>query len=450
MPTNRPLRQRLEVKYAPSPDRRIRASLLRTLVLLAVLSSTAQLAGCTDTEAKRGSGAELTESAAVDSVESAAPVQAEDPGEEMPPPALPPAPETVSPVAKPLPADTSRAGGQTDGKSAVAVEPSGGAVGGERAAGAEESDETVEIAGEAGIAAADTSAVKASAPKYRAGEDPDFAARMGWPVESPEPLPGALLPHSRIIAYYGNPLSKRMGILGQYPPEEMLERLDQAVAEWAAADPETPVIPALHLIAVVAQADSGPAGKYRLRMRDTLIERVAEWAETRNALVFLDVQVGLSTLQEELPRLAKFLQRPNFHLGIDPEFSMKDGTPPGKKIGTFDAADINYATEFLAGLVREHEIPPKVLVVHRFTRRMVTNSRDIQLRPEVQVVMHMDGWGAPWLKRDSYRDYIVREPVQYAGFKIFYNHDQREEGWRIMSPADVLRLRPIPVYIQYQ
>jgi hypothetical protein len=273
---------------------------------------------------------------------------------------------------------------------------------------------------------------------------------MGWPVIGPEPLPGAILPDRRVVAYYGNPLSRRMGVLGEYDPEEMLERLDRAVAEWEAADPETPVVPALHLVAVVAQADSGPSGRYRLRMRDSLIEQVAEWAETRDALVFLDVQVGLATLEEELPRLRKFLQRPNFHLGIDPEFSMKDGTPPGRKIGTFDAVDIDYATELLADLVREHDIPPKIRVVHRFTRRMVTNASEITLRPEVQIVMDMDGWGAAWLKRDSYRDYIVREPVQFAGFKIFYHNDVRQEGWKLMTPEDMMRLRPIPVYIQYQ
>jgi hypothetical protein len=293
-------------------------------------------------------------------------------------------------------------------------------------------------------------AATTSPRRYRAGEDPEFAERMGWPVEGPEPLSGALLPHRRVVAYYGNPLSRKMGVLGEYDPEEMLERLDRIVAEWEEADPETPVVPALHLIAVVAQADSGPSGKYRLRMRDSLIERVAEWAETRDALVFLDVQVGLSTLEEELPRLLPFLQRPNFHLGIDPEFSMKDGTPPGKRIGTFDAADINYATGLLAELVREHDLPPKIFVVHRFTRRMVTNSAEITLRPEVQVVMHMDGWGAAWLKRDSYRDFIVREPVQFTGFKIFYHNDVRQEGWTLMSPAEMLRLRPVPVYIQYQ
>ena len=40
------------------------------------------------------------------------------------------------------------------------------------------------------------------APGFRRGEDPAVAEKLGWPVEAPEALPGALLPHSRIVAYY--------------------------------------------------------------------------------------------------------------------------------------------------------------------------------------------------------------------------------------------------------
>src|SRR5688572_27508275 len=38
-----------------------------------------------------------------------------------------------------------------------------------------------------------------------------------WPVKTDPPLPGSILPASRIVAFYGNPLSKRMGILGAIP-----------------------------------------------------------------------------------------------------------------------------------------------------------------------------------------------------------------------------------------
>ena len=152
-----------------------------------------------------------------------------------------------------------------------------------------------------------------------------------WPVKSPDPLPGAILPAKRIVAFYGNPLSKRMGILGELPPDDMLAKLDREVAAWNAADPSTPVQPALHLIAVVASDAPGPSGKYRTRMDSALIEQVYGWAQRRNALLFLDLQVGQGTLQEELPRLAKFLKRPDVHLGIDPEFSMKHGEKPGRR-----------------------------------------------------------------------------------------------------------------------
>ena len=314
----------------------------------------------------------------------------------------------------------------------------------------------------AAAAGAVASAARASAPadaaspdgtqgtrRYRAGEDPAFAARMGWPVAGPEPLAGAILPAKRIVAYYGNPLSKRMGVLGEYELPEMLRRFDAQLAEWRAADPETPVQPALHLVTVVAQGEAGPSGKYRTIMRDTLVEQVYGWAKQKDAILFIDIQVGLSDIRELVSKFDHFLSRPDVHLAIDPEFMMKTGHKPGTKIGTMDASDINYASEYLAKLVREHDLPPKVLVIHRFTRGMVTNSASIKLRPEVQIVMHMDGWGAPWLKRDSYRDYVVKEPVQYTGFKLFYHNDTKK-GDPLMSPAEVLKLEPKPIYIQYQ
>jgi hypothetical protein len=268
-------------------------------------------------------------------------------------------------------------------------------------------------------------------------------------VAGPAALPGAILPHRRIIAFYGNPLSRRMGILGQYPSDQMLAKLDTVVGQWQAADPSTPVQPALHLVAMVAQADSGRDGKYRLKMADTLIERVAQWAATRNALVFLDLQVGTSSIQTELPRYRKFIEMPNVHIGIDPEFSMKGGHKPGTRVGTYDAADINWVVRYLSGIAREKQLPPKILVVHRFTTPMVTNASKIVLDPHVQIVMHMDGWGAPFLKFDSYRDYVQAEPVQFAGFKIFYHNDSKR-GHAVLTPAEVLALVPAPVYIQYQ
>jgi hypothetical protein len=268
-----------------------------------------------------------------------------------------------------------------------------------------------------------------------------------WPVKTAPPLPGSILPAKRIIAFYGNPLSKRMGILGEFETEEMLRKLDAEVAAWNKLDPAHPVQPALHLIAMVANPHPGPSGRYRTRMDSALIEKVYGWAKRRNAIMFLDLQVGQSTLQQELPWIEKFLVRPDVHLGIDPEFSMKNGGIPGRKIGTFDAADINFATRFLAGLVEKHNLPPKILVVHRFTGKGVTNTRSIKLDPRVQFVMHMDGFGAPWLKRDSYYSYVKKEPVQFAGWKQF----TKTKNDKPPTPREqILRLWPQVLYIQLQ
>lgn len=269
-----------------------------------------------------------------------------------------------------------------------------------------------------------------------------------WPVP-PTPLPGSILPSRRIVAFYGNPLSRRMGILALQPVDSMLARLDRVTAEWTAADSATPAQPALHLIAVVAQGSPGRDGKYRQRADSALIERVYGWARSRNALLFLDVQLGRSTLQAELPRLLPFLRRPDVHLGLDPEFAMGDRGTPGTRIGSLDAADVNQAIDLLANLVTTDSLPPKVLVVHRFTRDMLDHSDRIRIDPRVQVVIDMDGWGPPWMKRESYRRYVARYPVEYTGFKLFYRNDTKA-GDRLMTPAQVLALFPRPIYIQYQ
>ena len=272
-----------------------------------------------------------------------------------------------------------------------------------------------------------------------------------WPVKgAPYPLPGAILPFKRVVAFYGNLYSKKMGILGELPGPQMLAKLKGEVKAWDKADPSIPVQPALHYIAVVAQGDGGKDGKYRYRMPFKQIDSVLTLAKKIKAIVFLDVQVSLSTIQAELPLLDKYLAMPNVHFGMDPEFSMKDGSKPGKKIGTYDASDINFVSNHLAELVRKNNLPPKILIVHRFTKKMVTNYKNIKLRKEVQMVIDMDGWGEPELKAGTWRYFVHNEPVQFTGYKLFYKNDIKKAPNHMLTPAEVLKYKPRPNYIQYQ
>lgn len=271
-----------------------------------------------------------------------------------------------------------------------------------------------------------------------------------WPVNEPLPKPGAIFPFKRILAYYGNFYSTRMGILGEFSEDVVLEKLKEEVANWQKADTAVEVVPALHYIATTAQQAPGKDSMYRMRMPFSQIEKTIKMAEKINALVFIDIQVGLSTLQKEVPKFEEFLKLPHVHLGIDPEFSMKGKQRPGTVIGYFEAEDINYTTKYLADLVEKYDLPPKVLVVHRFTQRMVKDYKNIILRPEVQISIDMDGWGSKPRKISTYKSFVHKEPIQYTGFKLFYKNDFREPGSRIMTPEEVLSLKPRPMYIQYQ
>jgi hypothetical protein len=244
-----------------------------------------------------------------------------------------------------------------------------------------------------------------------------------WPVKTVYPTDGALLPFNRIVAYYGNFYSTKMGVLGEYPHDEMLAKLNGEVKAWKTADPNTPVIPAIHYIVTVAQGSAGADGDWTARMPDSEIQKALALGKEVHGIVFLDVQAGQSTIQKEVGAITEYLKLPDVHLGIDPEFAMKGTRRPGEYIGTLDASQINDVIATLSKIVDDNHLPPKILVIHRFTEDMVTNANLIKPTPEVQVVMNMDGWGTQTLKTGIYRQVVASEPVQFTGIKLFYKND---------------------------
>lgn len=271
-----------------------------------------------------------------------------------------------------------------------------------------------------------------------------------WPVKTVYPLDGAILPFNRIVAYYGNFYSTKMGVLGEYPHDEMLAKLNAEVKSWKTADPDTPVIPAIHYIVTVAQGSAGADGDWTARMPDSEIQKALVLGKEIHGIVFLDIQVGQSTVQKEVAAIAEYLKLPDVHLGIDPEFAMNGDKKPGEHIGTLDAAQINNVIAMLSKIVDDNHLPPKILIIHRFTEEMVTNASLIKPTPEVQVVMNMDGWGTQPLKSGIYRQVVASEPVQFTGIKLFYKNDLKAPSTGLLTPNAILKFQPQPSYIQYQ
>lgn len=267
---------------------------------------------------------------------------------------------------------------------------------------------------------------------------------LNLPQDAP-PDDGSLLPGSRILLFYGFPGDPNMGILGEYDKARLLELLREQAAEYEAADPTRPVKIGFEVIASVAQPEPQNDGSWLLDAPSSLLDDYVDFAAENDVLVFFDVQIGRRKVSTEVEGLRPWLERPNVHLALDPEFAMREGQVPGDHIGQIDGSDVTWTQNYLADLSREMGIPPKVLVVHQFKHSMIENKDTIAPVPGVQLVIDMDGFGPPDLKHGTYAAVISQEPIEFNGIKLFYTQDKP-----LMSAEDVLALDPVPDLIIYQ
>ncbi len=257
---------------------------------------------------------------------------------------------------------------------------------------------------------------------------------------------GGVLTDHRLVSYYGHPLSGAMGVLGQLEPEAMVRELKAQAQEYTRLDPELPAKPTIELIASVAQPVPGPDGLYLTRTEPRLIEKYARLAEENDCLLLLDIQIGYSTIADEVEVLLPYLERDYVHLAIDTEYDMIPPDVPAEEIGSSPGADIMGAARTLSEIVRENDLPPKVMVIHQFQDGMIQNKRMLEPVPNVQIALHADGFGTPRQKIVKYNALVRDEPIQYGGFKLFYDQDAP-----LLSPKETLEvLEPNPAVISYQ
>jgi hypothetical protein len=282
--------------------------------------------------------------------------------------------------------------------------------------------------------------------KTKATETPASPPSLNLPQQPAEAnTPGGIFPHNRVLTFYGFPGNDQMGILGQYQPEDLLERMREQAAEYEEADPTRPVLIAMEVIASVAQAEPQADGSYLLDASAEILDQYTEFAEENDILLIFDVQIGYRTVEAEVEGLRPWLEKPFVHLAIDPEFAMRDGQIPGDHIGQIDGADVTWAQNYLVDLTTELGIPPKFLIVHQFLESMIENKDTIEMVKGVQLVIDSDGFGPPSDKRNTYGVTNSANPIEYNGVKLFYDQDKP-----LMTPNEVLALDPVPDLIIYQ
>jgi hypothetical protein len=273
------------------------------------------------------------------------------------------------------------------------------------------------------------------------------AAEAKTTTPRPRPqLPGGgrrIFPGRRIVAFYGNPRDKELGALGVGTPRQAGRRLLRQARPYERRTRR--VLPAMELISTVATFAPGPSGLYRDRAPAATINRYLRAARRVRALLVLDIQPGRGQFGPEIERLARWLREPDVGLALDPEWHVGPGEVPGKVIGQTDADVVNAAAAYLSRIVRERDLPQKLLLVHRFTDGMIARDERLRAFPGVATVINVDGFGSQTVKVAKYNNFIRRTPLVRRGLKLFYTEDLHT-----MRPAQILALRRPPDVVVYE
>ena len=256
----------------------------------------------------------------------------------------------------------------------------------------------------------------------------------------------SLLLNNDILAYYGHPRSRQMGILGRYSIEELDRRLTSLAAEYEAESGGRKVIKAFYIIfgTVWPEGEIGIIG-------EDILKQYIEYALRNDILVFIDHQIGRYDPIISLRRMLPWLHYPNVHLALDPEWRT---TKPMQEIGSVTAEEINRAQQVMEDYIIANNLPgERMLVIHQFNYRMIRNREQVESNfRRVRLVHCADGFGPPNQKRDSYAFNAQASNIPVKAFKLFYNFEIPGAGYDhpLLTPREVYGLNPRPYIIMYQ
>ena len=279
----------------------------------------------------------------------------------------------------------------------------------------------------------------------RMPEDADWQLSV---LANGQQLPGGgyvLFPSRRIVAMYGHTNTNALGVLGEQGPAEGVARAS-SIAQGYDAD-GIPVITAFEIIATLASSAPGSDGNYSLRTAIADLEPWIDQAEQSGMYAILDLQPGRGDFLTQAKEYEELLLEPHVGLALDPEWRLKPNQFHLEQIGSVDSAEVNQVVDWLAQLVRENNLPQKLLMVHQFSHEMITNRSEIRTTPELAVMIHMDGQGRSDLKFNTY-DEITRGALEngwWWGWKNFYDED-----FPTLTAEETLTVRPVPYVVSYQ
>jgi hypothetical protein len=281
-----------------------------------------------------------------------------------------------------------------------------------------------------------------------------FQYSLPQTVEKPSVLGGGgllreripLLANTTVVAFYGHPFSKKMGILGLYSKEELAVMVKRYAAMYDGVNGAADVASGYYII----YGTCWPGGEIGY-LKESALEDYILYAQTQGMLVFVDHQIGKYSVRQAMEKILPFLKYPNVHLAIDPEWRT---LTPMKEIGSITAAELNDAQAIMQEYIIANGIPGiRMLVVHQFHEKMIRNRETVKADFERVLLVHTaDGFGSPGVKKSTYSQVAKAENMPVKGFKLFFKSDFPLAGFDdpILSPQEVMALEPRPGLILYQ
>jgi hypothetical protein len=256
-----------------------------------------------------------------------------------------------------------------------------------------------------------------------------------------------VFPRYRLVGYAGVTGAPTLGRLGTGPLNQRVAEIERMAKPYAAG---REILPVVEVIATVVQGSPGRDGKYRVRLSDAQIAAYHKAVRKHRGVLLLNLQPGRSEFLAEAKAFEKWLKHPDVGVALDPEWAMDPGQRPGRVYGHTTGAELDGVARYLAGLVKRYNLPEKVMVYHQVARSVVRRESGLKAHVGVVMIKSVDGLGHPGPKKNTYRVVNKSTPKHvHPGFKLFFTEDRRNGG-RLMTPQEVLGLKPRPDYVMFE
>lgn len=280
------------------------------------------------------------------------------------------------------------------------------------------------------------------------GDEERFASRVAMAQVASE-IPGggvAPYPDKLMIALYGHPSGGTLGLLGEQGPAESVDRVKELAAQYEPLTSKQ-VVPAFEIITTVASASAGKDQDYSYETPAEELLPLIDAAEEAGIYCVLDLQPGHTDFLTQAKLYEDLLLKPHVGLALDPEWRLKPGWRHMKQIGQVEIDEVNATGQWLADLVKDNNLPAKILILHQFQTRMIVDRDQLDTsRDEIQYLVHVDGNGSHGAKLSTWNTLKDVPEGAFLGWKNFIDEDSP-----MMTPQETMELvEPTPDFVSYQ